>query len=904
MTDKNYDLTATLENLSKDALSTFEEIASKVNHLQPMDGASLTAGHHDIFASTNSFTGGNAHELYNNIREDGFNALQRLKSEPVISKVVFEDDDGEHHIRYIARVSVAGVSISSNNLMSKRHPLSSLASMPVGESKVIEFLGKEQDLTVIETTSFLPKFNGEWDSLLSIYKHEQFGTKEIKSLRAFFAKQDDVDAFDALFDEENDLDVNIEDGISHKIITAMGLRDQPILDQFQDEIFRQPLKTQRFILGPPGTGKTTTLIQRLGQKRDVEYLDEREKKIAIKDFSGFSHEDSWVMFTPTELLKHYVKEAILKEGIPAPEDKIKTWESHRKYIARNVFNLLQIGVDSGKFILKSNVSCLKPEVQHESIEWFEQIKLAHNNRLHGQLLDGVKLLESTKNQSTTAIVEQLTKVVKKATSDNLVPLYEKLLPLESEIKKLVEQEKESVDKNVRETLRPIYQKDKTILGKLAVFLNELSADSELEDSDDFDNDTNDSMNITKHNNKSASNEYIKTIKALARQTYLKRNLGKSSRAYAIVQWLGKEVPDKELLIDIGRLVTFQNGLRRFIGAHKRYILDIPSSYKIFRKESNKNKLYYQGVPEVTKYISGDELDAVLLLTLENTHGLLSSKAIRLQLDNSSFSYLYQYAGALKNQVLVDEATDFSIIQLACMHRLCHPDTQSFFACGDFNQRIAKTGVDSVAKLEWFIEKSKIQRINAVYRQSCKLNIFAKELLEITGGDIDSLGIIPRDINHDGVAPVLAEKISISNVGPWLSERIKEINSAVNVTHSGLTIVPTIAVLVRDESQVESIANELNILLEDINLSVEACKDGKSLGDSSGVRVFAIEHIKGLEFEAVFFIDIDSLAKNSPELYEKYLYVGVTRAATYLGMTCSEQLPEKLEPLRTLMVDRF
>ncbi|WP_367188241.1 ATP-binding domain-containing protein [Aliivibrio fischeri] len=45
-------------------------------------------------------------------------------------------------------------------------------------------------------------------------------------------------------------------------------------------------------------------------------------------------------------------------------------------------------------------------------------------------------------------------------------------------------------------------------------------------------------------------------------------------------------------------------------------------------------------------------------------------------------------------------------------------------------------------------------------------------------------------------------------------------------------------------------------------------------------------MKGLEFETVFFIDIDSLAKNHPELYEKYLYFRVTRAATNLGMTCS------------------
>jgi DNA helicase IV len=71
-----------------------------------------------------------------------------------------------------------------------------------------------------------------------------------------------------------------------------------------------------------------------------------------------------------------------------------------------------------------------------------------------------------------------------------------------------------------------------------------------------------------------------------------------------------------------------------------------------------------------------------------------------------------------------------------------------------------------------------------------------------------------------------------------------------------------------------------------------------------VRVFSVEHIKGLEFEAVFFVDVDELATFYPDTYEKYLYVGVTRAATYLGMTCSNTLPSKLEPLRALMGESF
>jgi superfamily I DNA/RNA helicase len=60
----------------------------------------------------------------------------------------------------------------------------------------------------------------------------------------------------------------------------------------------------------------------------------------------------------------------------------------------------------------------------------------------------------------------------------------------------------------------------------------------------------------------------------------------------------------------------------------------------------------------------------------------------------------------------------------------------------------------------------------------------------------------------------------------------------------------------------------------------------------------IQHIKGLEFEAVFFVGIDRLAERIPDLFHRFFYVGVTRAATYLDVTCEGALPKQLEPLRS------
>lgn len=65
------------------------------------------------------------------------------------------------------------------------------------------------------------------------------------------------------------------------------------------------------------------------------------------------------------------------------------------------------------------------------------------------------------------------------------------------------------------------------------------------------------------------------------------------------------------------------------------------------------------------------------------------------------------------------------------------------------------------------------------------------------------------------------------------------------------------------------AKALTDALEDVNLKAVACEEGKSLGEGVDVRVFDIQHIKGLEFEAVFFAGVDKLAIQKPELFDRY-----------------------------------
>lgn len=49
----------------------------------------------------------------------------------------------------------------------------------------------------------------------------------------------------------------------------------------------------------------------------------------------------------------------------------------------------------------------------------------------------------------------------------------------------------------------------------------------------------------------------------------------------------------------------------------------------------------------------------------------------------------------------------------------------------------------------------------------------------------------------------------------------------------------------------------------------------------------------MEFEGVFLVDIDKIETERPDLVDKFLYVAITRAALFLGVTTRSRLPHCL-----------
>lgn len=249
----------------------------------------------------------------------------------------------------------------------------------------------------------------------------------------------------------------------------------------------------------------------------------------------------------------------------------------------------------------------------------------------------------------------------------------------------------------------------------------------------------------------------------------------------------------------------------------------------------------------------------------------------------------------RQQVFVDEITDFSTVQLSIMNNLLNDKSKTFFGAGDFNQRLTLEGVSSKDDLEWAIPKVEIEKITIPYRQSRQLTELSQLLIGKTLNEIKQ----PKYIDMEGKQPILGyNMVDINYMAKWLADRIIEIDRIMEGK------LPSIAILVNSEEEIQPLANAMNDCLEDNNINVTPCSKG-GVGSENGVRIFSIEYIKGLEFEAVFFINVDVLAKEKPEIFDKYIYVGASRAATFLGLTCSsKQLPDKLQPLSHLFTDNW
>lgn len=880
-----------VEQVARDALDQFDKVATAAQ-TAIRNAPNLGT---DALAAVNTLTGGAAVQRLGQINQENLESYQILAREPAIARVAVLDEEGRQRVYYICRTTpITGVS----NLASYRAPVGRLASLPVGT----EFSLPNGDVVeVIERAQLRPSHLAEgWDSRDTIIEADDLGPFTIESLRSLLYKvageEVTEDLLEQLLAEESET-ANIIEGVRRSVITKMGLRDQPILDQYQDEIFRLPLDQRLLILGPPGTGKTTTLIRRLGQKLDSAYLEEGELRAveSISSATGVSHANSWVMFTPTELLKQYLKEAFAREGVPAPDMRIRTWTDYRRELGRSTFGVLRTATGGGTFVLKESAETLLPEASDTPIKWFEDFDAWQKTTFINDLRQAAIGLSENASANISSVGRRLVEILERANSNSLAATFSALVGEVSGIQSLVSGLKEVTDKKIHAALNLQLNRDKEFIDALAKFIDGLqqAPDIDADDPDDLDADEEDATS-PRTGRAAAVTAYMQAVRAQARTQVRKRTLGKNTRNGKIIEWLGDRGLGESDRAEVGASLLVQASARRFTNPVKRFLDAIPRRYRAYRRTRQEEGRWYRKDGFSPTDLHPLELDVVLLGILRGANELLSRATIVRDIDLPAWSSLKPVLDLHKNQVVVDEATDFSPIQLACMAALANPKIRSFFACGDFNQRLTTWGSRSVDEVKWVLPEIDIKEITVSYRQSRKLNDLARAIIVAAGGT-DSGVTLPAHVDNEGVPPTLLENAAEQDeVVDWLAQRIREIEQF-------LEQMPSIAIFVESEAEVQPLADALNEALAAENAQVVACPKGQVMGQDNDVRVFDVQHIKGLEFEAVFFVGVDRLATIHPELFDKYLYVGTTRAATYLGWTCDSVMPKKIESLRSMFV---
>jgi hypothetical protein len=614
---------------------------------------------------------------------------------------------------------------------------------------------------------------------------------------------------------------------------------------------------------------------------DFEGLTDSEKNL-VKNPKD--HQNSWIMFTPNDLLKGYLKEAFNKENIPASNERLKTWDEYSMYLGRDIMGILK---DSGA----SRLIFSKKEISNEKadfIEWYESFKEYYFKAFAENIRTSLVWSEQKLRNS---LFVDLTNALNSIILNDISKLPNLIFNIEESSEKINEifiASKDDIDEKqiISSLLIKSFRSNKLFFEELysqyELFKKQPANEDDDEETEEEQPEERDNVRIK------AKKIYENAIYALARSKVRKKTIPKKSIMGKLLEWLGDRTPTEEELLVIGTKLITKGHRTTLTNSLNRIVNEIPKYYLRYRAvDENKNFYVNKSPNEIDQF----ELDIIILLRLQLS---LYYRNLLREEKRSSFKWILDIEKIFKNQVYVDEVTDFSAIQLNSIKLISNPIFQSVFVSGDFNQRLTVVGLKNEKELKWVSQDFSIRKIDTIYRQSILLNDFSKRIVDSSLSKLEDI-----DQSMD-IKPVLAEKLKdTKNLSKWLLDRISEIKIRTNDQ------LPSIAILVNNDEEVREMEESLIAGANgQYNVRIIGSTGGRDIAEDYDVRIFSVKYIKGLEFESVFYINVDELKILHPDLFDKYLYVGSTRAATFLGYTCKEKLPTELEHLRSYFCENW
>ncbi|MDR1546510.1 MAG: ATP-binding domain-containing protein [Deltaproteobacteria bacterium] len=836
-------------------------------------------------------------------RDSDLQRAARLSEAPALARVVCKDESNRTRTFYVCPCAPPP-GVARANLVSIYSPYGRLAILPLGASFETP---KGEILTVTERAVLKPqdyrRARDVFDVLFESVYRERLRVKSVKAFEAAFGdrqpasppKEADgettveaepvADGVAPLAPAEEDvvplvpaeeLDVVVDEGELRQPLTGPSLVQPPLLDLVQDAFCRAPGGVRQFLVGPPGSGKTTALVRRVDFRLSREALEAENPALPDKldKLAPPVNALSWLFVAPTDLARQSLRDSFALLSTPGFEQNVKTWDELRLELA-GLFRLLARGEgDSG--LRLTDAKALTDAGLDDLVGWHEDFTRHQQRAYLRSLKVQARRLGRAEDADLAELGRELLDLLGKR--EQLSPVW--LRQAVDVHQELIDQQAAAWQEKIGASLRSAFQRE---LERAPGLVGEIVEAAAREGRP--------SARLAGLRGSSDQSRWRSEALRLYSAAVLheaaaavERPSSRSGRWSALASWLGRgRLPEN--LAELGVARNLLRALNRFRLSSPSfadgYFGSLVPNYLNFRRRDRLRRR-----PGVGGFweLEAPEVDLLLLSFLEVGAELLKLDRLGSGLtDNWTLSL---HRRLTRNQVAVDDAVNLTPLQLKCLAALTEPVLGAFSAAGDFDQRVSGRGLKSWDELDWAAPKIAAVELSVNYRQSPHLT----ELTDLLSGSAAPRYARRRYLSATGPRPAFtARSGALAQTADWLAGRLAEILERVRTA-------PTMAVLTADPAEAAPLAEALTKALAPYKLLAAVSRGGQPVGPGGEVRVLAIEEVRGLEFEAVFVVDPEALIRRFPGHHWRQLFLAASRAATYLGLAFKNGLPPEFDNL--------
>lgn len=247
-------------------------------------------------------------------------------------------------------------------------------------------------------------------------------------------------------------------------------------------------------------------------------------------------------------------------------------------------------------------------------------------------------------------------------------------------------------------------------------------------------------------------------------------------------------------------------------------------------------------------------------------------------------------------IMIDEGQDFESEWFQLVSQLLNPETKSLLLVEDRAQTIYKRKKSYAQDIGLsFQGRSKVLSIN--YRNTAQIVTFAWDFYQthsflknkVVSREHEGEIIAPQSTRRKGLEPALVKVDSFIREAKLVAKQMKKLHEKNKVPFAEMLILYRVKKIYQ-MNYVDVLTRALNeerIEYYWITESTEAKRNFTK--DDGKVKISTIESSKGLDFQAVFIVNVDNMPFVLEEDVERevsLLYIGMTRAKEYLWLSYS------------------